>query len=391
MSGTKPILCSLILLLTSALSPAQGGNASRNVELTAPDGTKLVGDYFAAANAGPGLILFHQCNMNRKAWEPLVKLLTEAGINVLAMDNRGFGDSGGKRYETLTPEEENNVTNEVWPRDFDVEFQYLLSQPGVQHDKIGAGGASCGVNNAIQLARRHPEVKALALLSGGTSQDGRSFLHKPGAVPILTAAADDDVFGNVTQIMQWFYSLSPNAESRFQKYETGGHGAQMFSPHPDLLALITRWFTATLNSKADRLPSTNGVRLPEEQMRDSELIDQPDGINKAKQIFAEARKRDPKAQPFSEFIVNFLGYERMQAGDPKGAVELMKLNVDAYPDAPNAYDSLADAYQADGQKDLARENAKKALALLAGDTRDSEQRKQAIRQNSERKLKELGQ
>jgi len=52
-------------------------------------------------------------------------------------------------------------------------------------------------------------------------------------------------------------------------------------------------------------------------------------------------------------------------GDTKGAVEIMKLNTLAYPDSPNSYDSLSDAYLADGQKDLALQNAKRALELLA--------------------------
>ncbi len=39
---------------------------------------------------------------------------------------------------------------------------------------------------------------------------------------------------------------------------------------------------------------------------------------------------------------------------------------------------------------MAREKAKKALALLATDTIDSEQRKNGIKQNSEEKLKEPG-
>ena len=37
----------------------------------------------------------------------------------------------------------------------------------------------------------------------------------------------------------------------------------------------------------------------------------------------------------------------------RGAKEILKLNTVAYPNSPNVYDSLADAYLADGQKDLA--------------------------------------
>lgn len=85
-----------------------------------------------------------------------------------------------------------------------------------------------------------------------------------------------------------------------------------------------------------------------------------------------------------------LGYEHLQSGDNKGAVEILKLNASAYPESPNAYDSLSDAYLADGQKDLARENARKALRLLASDTTDDEARRKLIQQSAEDKLKQLG-
>ncbi len=42
-----------------------------------------------------------------------------------------------------------------------------------------------------------------------------------------------------------------------------------------------------------------------------------------------------------------------------------------------------------GQKDLALENAKEALELIAKDTSEPEQRRIAIRQSAEQKLKEL--
>jgi Flp pilus assembly protein TadD len=89
-------------------------------------------------------------------------------------------------------------------------------------------------------------------------------------------------------------------------------------------------------------------------------------------------------------LVNQIGYEHMQSGDTKGAVEIMKLNATAYPDSPNVYDSLGDAYMAEGQKELARQNAQKALELLASDTKDSEQRRNMIKESAEQKVKELG-
>jgi predicted Zn-dependent protease len=93
---------------------------------------------------------------------------------------------------------------------------------------------------------------------------------------------------------------------------------------------------------------------------------------------------------FPEDIVKFMGYGHLQAQDSKGAIEILKLNAEAYPNSPNVYDSLSDAYFADGQRDLARDNAKKALALLGSDTTDPEDRRRGIKDSAEEKLKQLG-
>jgi len=67
----------------------------------------------------------------------------------------------------------------------------------------------------------------------------------------------------------------------------------------------------------------------------------------------------------------------------------LKLNVDGYPNSPNTYDSLADAYLAAGDKDLALKNAKKVLELLPSDHSESELRRNAIRSSAEQKISQL--
>ena len=120
-----------------------------------------------------------------------------------------------------------------------------------------------------------------------------------------------------------------------------------------------------------------------------EQIDRPGGASEVTSALAKAREHDPNALLFSEVFVNQLGYEHLQFGDTKGAIEIMKLNTAAYPDSPNAYDSLSDAYLADGQKELALQIAKRALERLAKDRTDPEARRNAIRDSVEQKLKQL--
>ena len=61
--------------------------------------------------------------------------------------------------------------------------------------------------------------------------------------------------------------------------------------------------------------------------------------------------------------LNTLGYRLIQMKKVADAIEIFKLNVEAYPQAANAYDSLGEGYMVHGDKDLAIANYKKSLEL----------------------------
>src|SRR5437016_10146993 len=153
---------------------AQQPSAPRVVDLKVSDSTILKASYFAAAKPGPGVLLLHQSNRTRKAWDDLAGQLAAAGINTLTLDMRGFGESGGKPEKRLTD-----------ARDIDTAFQYLVSQPGVKRDVISVGGAGVlGVDRSVDIARqRSAQVKSLVLLSGETLQDGLEFLRQASQLP----------------------------------------------------------------------------------------------------------------------------------------------------------------------------------------------------------------
>jgi len=378
----------LMPLLLGFTSRAQDAAPPRVIDLIARDGTSLKGTYFAAGKPGPGVLLLHQCNRQRKVWDDLAARLAAAGFHVMTVDLRGYGDSSGTPVDKLSPEELRVVFGEKFPTDVETAYQYLVSQPAVSRDTIAVGGASCGVNQSVHVAANHPDVKALVLLSEGTDAGGRQFLRTSAKMPLFMAVADDDPDLGVTEIMRWLFTLSSNPVNKFVHYSTGGHGVEMFDAHKELPGMIVAWVATTLKKRPPIVAKASAPVSAEPNF--FELIDHPGGVEKAAQKFAQARKRDPKALLFSEAVMNRLGYEHLQAGDNKSAVELMKLNASAYPHSPNVYDSLSDAYLADGQKDLARQNAKKALELLPSDTTDPEDRRKAIKESAEQKLKQLG-
>src|SRR6202162_2800218 len=385
--GSFRVLTFLVCAFTFGVN---GWYADKVVDLTTAHDVKLKASYVAAAKPGPGVLLLHQCNRQRKIWDGLAAQLAAAGINVLTLDYRGFGESDGDRFDKLPPQQAAQTQAEKWPGDIDVAFQYLLSQPGVTHDMIGVGGASCGVNNSIQTARRHTEVKSLVLLSGNTDLKGRQFLRESTKLPIFFAVADDDEFPPSIVAIKWLYSLAADSEKKFVHVATGGHGADMFKVHPDMPATIVDWYVTTLIKTPGRAPGSKETVAVPKEVRVLDQIDQPGGVAAVEKNLKEARQQDPKTKLFPEDIVNFMGYEHLQAQDNKGAIEILKLNAEAYPNSPNVYDSLSEAYFADGQRDLARENAKKALELFPSDTTDPEDRRNGIKASAEQKLKQLG-
>jgi dienelactone hydrolase len=378
-----------VFLVSPFTVAAQQPSAPRVVDLTAPDGIKLKGTFSAAAAPGPGVLLLHQCNRQRKVWDNLATRMTAAGVNVMTVDLRGYGDSEGTPIDKLSPEDINVVFNEKMPLDVETAYEFLVAQPTVSPGVLVVGGASCGVNQSVHLAMKHPEIKALVLLSEITDRDGRNFLRAHPSLPLFLATAEDDADPGVSDLMQWLSTFSTNTHTKFVRYKTGGHGVEMFAAHPELPATIVDWVVAAVRSPNVATAKVSPNASPETHFLDA--LDQPGAAANAEQLYAAAFGKGRNGAMVSELVLNRIGYDRLQDGDKKGAIAIFNLNATLYPDSPNVYDSLSDAYLADGQNDLARRDAQKAIELVEHDTNDSEDRRKAIRDSAEQKLKQLSQ
>lgn len=377
----------LILLLAGTRAVAGAPVSGTPASLAAPDGTKLAATYYSAGQPGPGILLLHQCNRDRSSWNALAESLARAGFHVLTVDYRGYGESGGARHLDLPADQRIKLVNEVWPGDMDVAFSYLRAQPGVQ-GVYGAGGSSCGVNQCIQLSRRHPEVKSLVLLSGATDKAGRQYLRSKSSPPLMLVSADDDS-GRAVEVMEWIDASSGNPTNRFVEYKTGGHGTDLFEPHPELPGEIVAWYEATLSGKGKPASTPNGAHRESPRIRLLMMTDEPGGSARLMEKLTAASKKDPKSPILEAGFVNLLGYPALQAGDTKSGVALMEFNVERHPTSSNAWDSLGDAYLADGQRDKARDASEKSLKLVDSDPSEPEDQRKLIRDSAQGKLDQL--
>ena len=370
-------------MLALAATPV---SAQTPVTLKAPDGLTLKGNYYSPGKPGPGLVLLHQCNQDKGAWAGFAAKAAARGYHVIAMDYRGFGESEGPRNADAA--EQQSTVVQKWPSDVDAAFTWLVSQPGVDKSRIGAAGASCGVNQAVLLSSRHPEVKSLALLSGDVTPAARAHVQKSATLPIFAAASADD--GDAVNTMKWILGWSRDPRNTFLQFKAAGHGTDMFAVEKGLEPQLLDWFDVTL------VHAQTAETVPLERDKPTALEDfwsaltQPGGAAKARAIYDENSKKETgRFVLFPETELNAYGYQMMQEGRGKDAIIAFQMNVDEFPQSANACDSLSDAYLADGNKVEALKYAERALALLPNDTRLPEEVKKLVRESAQKKVEQL--
>jgi CubicO group peptidase (beta-lactamase class C family) len=87
------------------------------------------------------------------------------------------------------------------------------------------------------------------------------------------------------------------------------------------------------------------------------------GVDAAAARYRELKRSNPTDYNFDERLLNNLGSLLLEKGRNADAIAIFKLNVEEYPKSGNVYDSLAEAYAKDGQKQQAIENYRKAVEL----------------------------
>jgi CubicO group peptidase (beta-lactamase class C family) len=96
------------------------------------------------------------------------------------------------------------------------------------------------------------------------------------------------------------------------------------------------------------------------------------GIEAGIAQYRELKAKQAATYDFSEGELNQLGYRLLRSGKAKEAIEIFKLNVEAYPQAFNTYDSLAEAYASVNERELAIQNYKKSVELNPNNTNAAE-------------------
>lgn len=209
--------------------------APQDVKITLTDGTEIVALYYPSMLSGrkaPAALLLHQNAGKKEEWALLIPSLQEAGYAVLAVDQRGFGKTGGKTAYGLLEQDATEM------------IAWLASQPGIESGEIAIIGASVGANAALRACAALDSCKVVVALSPGlnfmglqveevvTNMKGKSLLLISGQVDtesakaVRTLGAVESLHNNVMTVL---YARS------------GLHGAALLKNFKDLNTTIVHW------------------------------------------------------------------------------------------------------------------------------------------------------
>jgi hypothetical protein len=87
------------------------------------------------------------------------------------------------------------------------------------------------------------------------------------------------------------------------------------------------------------------------------------GVDEAARQYRELKAAGGAAYNFDEGELNALGYQLIRANRFKDAIRVLQLNVEAYPQSGNVYDSLGEAYLDDGDTPQAIASYRRSLQL----------------------------
>ena len=155
-----------LTLVILAFVPAAVPPAPRDVAIKSFDGASLSATYYDPGSPGPGVVIFHNCDGDRRKVDLFARHLSSRGMHVVSWDYRA-GQAADRSF------------GDTRAGDADRIHDWLVSQPGVDRMRLIGVGGSCGVTVALGFAERHAsQVKGVVILSGPSTAAQHAFVAR---------------------------------------------------------------------------------------------------------------------------------------------------------------------------------------------------------------------
>ena len=273
-------------------------------------------------------------------------------------------------------------------------LDYLLknsTELKIDQEKIGMWTCSGNARTGMRLAysSRKNIIKSLVVYYGGPDSLGQLRQDLP---TLVVRAGLDAQFLN-TGIDNFIQSaLQQDAQLEVINYVRGIHAFDAFQPAEEANTIILK--TVSFLKKSLATPSKTDFVLTNKNFMWLIMNNQ---LPKAISEFRNARRinrADPNFQPFynaviREDVLNANAYWLKRNGRQADAMELFRLAVESYPESPNAYESLSEALEDEGNKTAALQNAQICLQKLPTAQNMNENFKQVVKRGAEERISRL--
>jgi tetratricopeptide (TPR) repeat protein len=262
---------------------------------------------------------------------------------------------------------------------------YGTAQPGLNNPRFDNVFVRPAAYRAFMESGKWPDGTMFILEIRGS--DSHESINKGGyyqndLLAVEAAVKDEQRFPE-----KWAYFGFPGAPGPMAKTAKAFPKGQCFTCHAANAAVentFVQFYPTLLEVAVKKGTVRSSYRVPTTPGKFyNAIVDQ--GWDKAHALLASEQNANPESALADPQRLNLLGYSLMQNGKKDEAVALLKHLAESHPQSANAWDSLADAYLAKGDRPAALVATEKALALASTDTSlDNEFRKRMIAGAQER-------
>ena len=301
------------------------------VDITTKDSVTLKGWEIYAANndsTTPWLIYFHDCSQTVSSSLKEYLQLRNLGMNILAIDYRGFGESDGE------------ISEEGMYLDADAIYYYIRYKKSIPFNRIIIYGEGVGTSAAIDMGQ-NVNAGAIVLVNPFTKASELLQSWYPFAWPNIFGSLELNSLDKIKNINTPKFLVTIPEKScmptehcdqlfnRSKKYHwrleaEPSLGINNFSYYNSIFELLNKNARFTLwepsYSLADTIFNTINTQ----------------GIENALRHFSDLKLTESASYDFSEYQLDMLGDWLHKDNKMQEALEIYKLNSEAYPQSKNA-------------------------------------------------------
>mgnify|MGYP000267550654 FL=1 len=226
--------------------------AANPVKFAVDDDFSLSGNFYLGDTLGAGVLLLHDCSHSSKSYSVLGELLAEQGINALAIDFRGYGESTSELFShkimkhkvknIVSYQAEVAMLRSYWEKDVLYAYNYLRSKIG-NEQPISIVASGCAVNEAVQIADKM-RVNSFVILSPimdyMEKENYKNLIDIPAY--FVSSAHHSDSFLTAQELFSW----NGDSRSTTQVFKGVNQGHTLLSRNKFLAKNLATWLRGTM-------------------------------------------------------------------------------------------------------------------------------------------------